>query len=541
MALKSLHQFLLTRFGDRLAPEYFSLPTLHAAIRCLFESNRGCNGKSYFLIHLPTSFLRSIANPPVGALPNIFQWYRVQKPGNLPEHMGLESSVRVKSRDPFHKEIFFYGSFNSMPMLLLAQEVPQSNNLFRTRPTAHSVIWSSDLEVMGAIRELLAQEYSEWYHQCGKRFMLKSAESDINGEISVLSSFKSMEQDYRRLVFDRWKTSVVSRFQQMAWDLIPEQTIRQVGKAFKEHTNYDHFELTVKHYPGLPSQPDGAFSIRESKLGGELLSIIMEPDRTAELLKARKPVFMPDVKDYPVFMNPGLLEIMNIRSGLLMPLWDGNNELGLVKIFFCRRIEILPAEFKLLTTVAEYSGRALSNALQFHLTERRATIDGLTDVFNHRFFTDQIRKEFNRARRYKNALAMIMLDIDHFKEYNDANGHLAGDRVLVKVADLIQSSVREIDLVARYGGDEFALILPENDARQGLIVAEKVRKVIEDHYFENEEPVPGGTLTISLGISDNSHHVKSAEEMIEVADQALYWVKRHGGNRSKIGNQVGEE
>jgi diguanylate cyclase (GGDEF)-like protein len=134
-------------------------------------------------------------------------------------------------------------------------------------------------------------------------------------------------------------------------------------------------------------------------------------------------------------------------------------------------------------------------------------------------------------------LALIMVDLDHFKEYNDANGHLAGDRVLVKVAELVQSSVREIDLVARYGGDEFALILPENDARQGLIVAEKVRKVIEEYPFDNEVCVPGGTLTISLGISDNSQDVKSAQDMIEIADQALYWVKRHGGNRCKIGNR----
>ena len=149
----------------------------------------------------------------------------------------------------------------------------------------------------------------------------------------------------------------------------------------------------------------------------------------------------------------------------------------------------------------------------------------------------QFHKEFNRARRYKNALALIMIDLNHFKEYNDANGHPAGDRVLAKVAELIQGAVREIDLVARYGGDEFTLILPENDASHGMIVAEKVRKVIENHPFDNEECVPGGNLTISLGISENSSDIKTAAEMIEIADQALYWVKRHGGNRSKIGNR----
>jgi|GEM_PF-2966640 len=536
MALKSLHQLLLSRHHERLAPEYFSLPTLHAAFRCLFENNRCVNGDAYLLIHLPASFLKSIQNPPLGAQPNVFQWYQVRESGVLPEHLGFESSVKVNARDPFHNEIFFYGSFADEPIVILAQELSQVSHLFRARPPAFSVIWTSHPDVMEEVRSVLAERFSDWYGRFGDRLTSKPASTHAVGESGMMSSLKSMEQDYRRLALERWRSTVVQRFQRIAWDLSPEGMTKRICKAFKDLTNYDHFELTIKHYPGLPSQPDGVFSVRESKLGGELLSIILEPGPATDLLKSKRPVFMADVKDYQVFMNPGLLEIMNIRSGLLIPLWSGNDELGLIKIFFRRKIEIMPTEFKLLTSISDDIGRALSNALQFHLTERRATIDGLTDVFNHRFFTDQLRKEFNRARRYKNALALIMLDINNFKEYNDANGHLAGDRVLVKVAELIQSSVREIDLVARYGGDEFALLLPENDARQGLIVAEKVRRIIEEYPFENEEILPGGKVTISLGISDNSQDVKSAEDMIEVADQALYWVKRHGGNRSKIGN-----
>ena len=537
MALKSLHHQLLTQFADRLTPESLSLETLQTAFRCLFQNTLGVDGKPYVLVHWPSNLLKSITDLPSGAQAHVLQWYRIGASGAIPNDGAASSSVAIKARDPFRKELLLYGPFGSVPTLLLAREEPYSTKLFRSRPAPYSVIWTSDPEVLKAVRSLLGKEFPEWFKRYGRRLKVKDSQTPSDGNAAVWGSMKSMDLNYRSLIMERWKSAVEQRFQQMGWDLSPEALIRQVARAFKEHTSYDHFELIVKHYPGLPSQPDGAFSLRESKLGGELLSIILEPERTAHLLRSRHPVFMADIKKYPVFMNPGLLTIMNIRSGILMPLWEGNDELGLVKVFFQRRVEILHEEEKLLLSIAGDIGRALSNALKFHLTERRATVDGLTDVFNHRFFTDQVRKEFNRARRYKNALALIMIDINHFKEYNDANGHPAGDRVLAKVAELIQGSVREIDLVARYGGDEFALILPENDARQGMIVAEKVRKVIENYQFENEESLPGGKLTISLGISDNSQDIKSAHDMIEVADQALYWVKRHGGNRSKIGKR----
>ena len=536
MALKSLYQHLLAKFPDRLVPDSFSLPTLQTAFRCLFQVDKESRSDSYLLAHLPTLLLKSLPEVPVGSAQHALQWFRLSNSG-LTLETKESSAVVVKAGDPFRKECLLFRWFHQVPTLFLAREEAHSNCLFRSQPTPYSVIWTSNPEIISETWSFLQDRFPQWMKRYEERLKISTLESSTDGVTAILMSLRDLEQECRGLIQEQWESSTVQRFQQISWDINPENIIRHVARALKEHLGYDHFELTVKHYPGLPSGQDGAFSLRESRVGGELLSIILDPDRSARILRSHSPIFIPDVAEFSAFMNPKLLSIMNLKSGILIPLRAGNDELGLIKLFFRRRVEALPEEKKLLEVLSDHIARSLNNTLRFYLTERRATIDGLTNVFNQRFFSDQLSKEFNRAHRYKNALALIMIDINHFKLYNDTNGHPAGNRVLAKVAQLILGAVREIDLVARYGGDEFALILPENDARQGLIVAEKVRKVIEEYHFDNEESMPNGNLTISLGISDNSHDVKSADEMIEIADQALYWVKRHGGNRSKIGNR----
>lgn len=154
-----------------------------------------------------------------------------------------------------------------------------------------------------------------------------------------------------------------------------------------------------------------------------------------------------------------------------------------------------------------------------------ATIDGLTGLKNHRAFQEQLEIEFRRARRYQLPLSLLMLDVDHFKLYNDTYGHLAGDEVLQHVARLLTLVARQTDFVCRYGGEEFAVILPNTPADGALALAERYRTTIAS---ENWSLRP---ITISIGAASLTPEIQCRAELIEKADRALYHSKQNGRNR----------
>ncbi|MGI4789011.1 MAG: diguanylate cyclase [Janthinobacterium lividum] len=158
--------------------------------------------------------------------------------------------------------------------------------------------------------------------------------------------------------------------------------------------------------------------------------------------------------------------------------------------------------------------------------EALATTDGLTGLLNHRIFEQRLSEEFRRARRYGEPLSLILLDVDHFKLYNDAFGHLAGNAALVELAQVLRESIRETDLAFRFGGEEFALLLPHTDLEEGLWLAERVREAMEAVSWERR------AVTVSLGICKVTPEMKDPDVLIACADTALYQAKAGGRNRA---------
>jgi diguanylate cyclase (GGDEF)-like protein len=163
--------------------------------------------------------------------------------------------------------------------------------------------------------------------------------------------------------------------------------------------------------------------------------------------------------------------------------------------------------------------------------QKLAITDGLTKLYNSRSFYSQLELEVDRFNRYKHPLALLLLDIDHFKAYNDAYGHLEGDKVLVRFSQIIKSCLRANDSAYRYGGEEFTVILPETGGEEAKTVAQRIRAALEAEKFSPEqEPRKDVTITISIGVTEYFPK-EELSAFIQRADQAMYRSKQNGRNR----------
>ncbi|HET6150916.1 MAG TPA: GGDEF domain-containing protein [Polyangia bacterium] len=160
---------------------------------------------------------------------------------------------------------------------------------------------------------------------------------------------------------------------------------------------------------------------------------------------------------------------------------------------------------------------------------RLTTIDGLTQIYNKRYFLETLEREIARSQRYRRSLSLVMFDIDHFKKINDSYGHLAGDYVLKHLASTVKTKIRREDLFARYGGEEFAIVLPEIDGGNSKAFAEKIRQLVEKQDFRFENTRIQVTISMGVGAIDDEHN--DAATLIKQADDFLYVAKSAGRNR----------
>lgn len=163
--------------------------------------------------------------------------------------------------------------------------------------------------------------------------------------------------------------------------------------------------------------------------------------------------------------------------------------------------------------------------------ERLIITDEKTKLFNFRHFKSELQSEIARAKRFGESVSLIMIDADKFKHYNDTNGHVLGDEALIKMAKLMKNICRETDKPARFGGEEFAVLLPKTGKEEAVVFAERIRKAIEEAVFVNQEKQPGGNFTASLGVATYPEDCTDAETLVNAADKALYKAKEKGRNR----------
>jgi diguanylate cyclase (GGDEF)-like protein len=223
------------------------------------------------------------------------------------------------------------------------------------------------------------------------------------------------------------------------------------------------------------------------------------------------------------------IDLPDSGTTIQLPLIWNERTFGIL-FMVSREAELLGRDrVKVLQAVANHLALALRNALLYRQMQNQADHDGLTRIFNRQNFERRIVKELKRHQRYQNELSLLMLDLDHFKQINDDYGHLAGDMVLREVADILRTTLRECDFPARFGGEEFVVILPHTEEENAWILAERIRKKIAAHTFKFHEHY--FQVTTSIGISSiKPSLLKPADYLIHLADQALYRAKTSGRN-----------
>ena len=282
-----------------------------------------------------------------------------------------------------------------------------------------------------------------------------------------------------------------------------------MGTKFNEYFNCDLSEYRM-HFPEF-DEVKNAIKNNQIYQSKELVKLISG--------------FIPEIDNNKV---AGFLKEAKMKSYILVPLLSKHTHFGSL-IVFSSRENISNSELNFLGLFAKQIELAITIADLFQAVKEQAITDGMTGLYNRRYFEEYIKKEAIRAMRQNQKFTVIGLDLDHLKQINDTYGHNYGDIAIKTIAEVLKSNARSIDIAARMGGEEFNLILPGVDIEGGCIAAERIRKAIESVELEKI-----GHITASLGVATYPDQSDDLEELLELTDQAMYESKRNGRNRVTI-------
>lgn len=236
-----------------------------------------------------------------------------------------------------------------------------------------------------------------------------------------------------------------------------------------------------------------------------------------------------------------LLDDTGHASALIVPLFVRNRVIGTMQLFSREDSAFAPDDAQLLWMLSLVAENLLTREYANEGLIRYAFTDYLTGLKTRGYFEQQLELEFKRSERKRQHIALLMIDIDHFKQLNDTHGHHVGDQVLRDVSAILMKDMREVDTVARYGGEEFVIILPETNGPGALLVAERLRKAVEQARFFAGSPDRVERLSISIGIAIYDTDAQFKRDLIEFADAALYAAKSGGRNQVRLYSEVSRD
>ncbi len=265
------------------------------------------------------------------------------------------------------------------------------------------------------------------------------------------------------------------------------------------------------------------------------LLIPMGQGAPGQIAQTRQPVYVANLGDEALtndiaMVGSSAIDKFKNKSSIGYPLVFRDELLGVIAFDAETVREFSRKEKRLFETIASQVALAIYNAQLYARIEHLAITDGLTGLYNQRYFRDRLAEELDRSKRNQGFISLMMLDIDYFKNYNDVQGHLQGDQLLVDFASIIKSNVRKYDIVCRYGGEEFAVILPDCTQDEAAYTAERIRSACEDHEFFGREQQPAGRVTVSIGVSFYPK-ASTGQDLILFADRALYKAKHRKRNK----------
>ncbi|OHB33144.1 MAG: hypothetical protein A2X84_00715 [Desulfuromonadaceae bacterium GWC2_58_13] len=308
----------------------------------------------------------------------------------------------------------------------------------------------------------------------------------------------------------------------------------RILKILKDVVPCDEVVLLLYQTEARKLEIRKTLGIEQTLLDG--LSFDLDEGITGEVARTRKMIHLRKVHDDPRNLHYKGRNA-TIGSLLSLPMVVKNELLGVVNLHKNAEDGFSDREIRLAQAVAGQAAMAIENARLYNRTREMSNTDPLTQLANRRHFQNVLEKEIAEALRYGSNFSLIMLDIDHFKRYNDAHGHLQGDVVLQEVAQILRSNIRQIDLAARFGGEEFVILMTKTTKEGARAAAEKLRLCVAEKIFAGAETSqPEGKLTLSLGVAEYPEDSNNATNLLDLADQALYRAKGEGRNRTVAWN-----